>query len=447
MAYENQFKKVAVLGAAGKMGSGILLLAAIEMAKIKFQQCDSDTDYILYAMDVSEEGLEGVMTYINKQVRKNGERYPELVKGYYTGNDQGLTDDALLEKYVSDVTKLIKPVTQLRSLVDVDTVFEAVSEDKGLKVKILAEIENNNPGQTWYFTNTSSIPIHELDKAAGLHGRIIGFHFYNPPAIQKLVEVIESEVTVSGLKEFAHSLIERMGKIMVPANDIAGFIGNGHFMRDSLFGIQQAEIFYRDIPFSLAVYMVNRISSRLLLRPMGIFQLIDYVGIDVVRLIMKVMNERIVGENIHSPLLDKLMEQGVRGGQNPDGSRKNGFFKYDGGKISGVYDLESKSYKPVSGLKEEADKNLGAKPSDIPVWKEIIKDPEKEQKIRNYFIELAETDSTGAKLAMEFGKNSKEIAEKLVLDKVAFSDKDVNTVLKRGFFHAYGPVNNYFNKL
>ncbi len=447
MDYENQFRKVAVLGAAGKMGSGILLLTAIEMAKIKFKQDDPEIDYTLYAMDVSEEGLIGVMTYIEKHVRKSGERNIDQVKGYYTGDDLNMSEEDLLEKYVSDVTKLIKPVTYLGSLKDVDTVFEAVSENIGLKIKLLAEIENYNPGRVWYLTNTSSIPIGELDEAAGLYGRIIGFHFYNPPAIQKLVEVIESEKTVPGLKDFARQLIEHMGKIMVPANDIAGFIGNGHFIRDSLFGIKQIEKLSEEISFPLAVYMVNNITSRFLLRPMGIFQLIDYVGLDVVRLIMSVMNDRNNEETISSPLLDKLMELGAKGGQNPDGSQKNGFFRYDAGKISGVYDHESRSYTPVSGLKEQAYVKLGSTPSYIPVWKEIIKDPEKGKKLEDYFVELSETDSPGANMAMEYGRNSKEIAEKLVSDKVAFSDKDVNTVLKRGFFHAYGPINNYFNKL
>jgi hypothetical protein len=141
------------------------------------------------------------------------------------------------------------------------------------------------------------------------------------------------------------------------------------------------------------------------------------------------------------------MELGAKGGQNPDGSQKNGFFMYDGGKITGVFNTESRGYTPVSVLKEPAYAKLGSIPSYIPVWKEIIKDPEKDKKLEDYFVELSETDSPGAKLAMEYGKNSKEIAEKLVSDKVAFSDKDVNTILKRGFFHAYGPINNYFNKL
>ena len=447
MEYENQFKKVAVLGAAGKMGSGILLLTAIEMAKIKFQQDDPEIDFTLYAMDVSEEGLIGVMEYVEKQVRKNGERNPDQVKGYYKGIDQEMTEKDLLEKYVSDVVKIIKPVTYIGSLKDVETVFEAVSENKSLKVKLLAEIENFNPGHTWYLTNTSSIPIKELDEAAGLYGRIIGFHFYNPPAIQKLVEVIKSENTVSGLNDFAQQLIEHMGKIMVPANDIAGFIGNGHFIRDSLFGIKQAEKLSVENSFPMAVYMVNNISSRFLVRPMGIFQLIDYVGIDVVRLIMNVMNNRIKEETISSPLLDKLMELGAKGGQNPDGSQKNGFFLYESGKITGVFNPESRSYTQVSILKEPAYVKLGSTPSYIPVWKEIIKDPEKAKKLEDYFVELSETDSLGAKLAMEYGKNSKEIAEKLVSDKVALNDQDVNTILKRGFFHAYGPINNYFNKL
>ena len=45
---------------------------------------------------------------------------------------------------------------------------------------------------------------------------------------------------------------------------------------------------------------------------------------------------------------------------------------------------------------------------------------------------------------MEYGRNSKKIAVKLVSDNVALHDQDVNTILKRGFFHAYGPINNYF---
>ncbi len=53
----------------------------------------------------------------------------------------------------------------------------------------------NQPAAPWVFTNTSSIPIAEIDQQARLGGRIMGFHFYNPPAVQKLVELIRATST------------------------------------------------------------------------------------------------------------------------------------------------------------------------------------------------------------------------------------------------------------
>jgi hypothetical protein len=58
---------------------------------------------------------------------------------------------------------------------------------------------------------------------------------------------------------------------------------------------------------------------------------------------------------------------------------------------------------------------------------------------------MKDMDTPGAKLAVEYGKRSNAIGRKLVADKVAFNESDVNTVLLTGFFHAYGPVNGYFN--
>ncbi len=75
---------------------------------------------------------------------------------------------------------------------------------------------------------------------------------------------------------------------------------------------------------------------------MGIFQLIDYVGIDVVRFILAVMNPYNPSENLHSPLLDSLFDLNVKGGQNSDGSQKDGLLKYEKGKPVAVFDLQKK---------------------------------------------------------------------------------------------------------
>ena len=75
--------------------------------------------------------------------------------------------------------------------------------------------------------------------------------------------------------------------------------------------------------------MVNRVSQDWLVRPMGIFQLIDYVGIDVFQCILGVMNRFIDGEELHSDLIDELMKRGVRGSRIWRSSIEGGELKSD----------------------------------------------------------------------------------------------------------------------
>jgi 3-hydroxyacyl-CoA dehydrogenase len=258
-----------------------------------------------------------------------------------------------------------------------------------------------------------------------------------------LVEVIKGESTKQELADFASQFIKSLRKLEVPSHDFAGFIGNGHFMRDALHGMSEAEKLTSEMSFVEAIYTINKVSQDFLIRPMGIFQLIDYVGIDVCQYIMKVMAPHVKDENIHSPLLDKFIEMGVKGGQNHDGSQKDGFLKYEKGKVTGIYDPGKKQYIAVADIAGKCDERLGAAPKSILPWKAVVGNPKKEEIFKTYFAELASMNTMGANLAKKYALWSKTIGQKLVLDNVAFSEKDVNTVLLTGFFHAYGPINDY----
>jgi 3-hydroxyacyl-CoA dehydrogenase len=339
----------------------------------------------------------------------------------------------------------IRPCTRLEAAYDANIVFEAVIENPDLKVNLLKQINENNRKKPWFFTNTSSIPISQLDEKAGLEGRIIGFHFYNPPAVQKLVELIKGKNTLPEMEEFALEYAKKLKKIVVPSNDFAGFIGNGHFMRDALHGITEAERIAKElnIPLYEAVYIVNKISQEFLVRPMGIFQLIDYVGIDVVRYIMSVMNPYLPNEDLHSDLLDKLYDMGVKGGQYSDGSQKDGFLKYEKGKIVAVYDIDSQQYIPIEKFEADANEKIGKIPENLIPWKSAIRSKNKDEQLKKLFDEISQMDTLGADLAKRYMRRSREIARQLVSDGVAFNDNDVNTVLMTGFFHAYGPINDF----
>jgi len=69
----------------------------------------------------------------------------------------------------------------------------------------------------------------------------------------------------------------------------------------------------------------------------------------------------------------------------------------------------------------------------------------KDKVLAAFFSDLKKSDTMGAKLAVEYGIRSREIGKDLVASGVANNEQDVNTVMLTGFFHAYGPINNYFN--
>ena len=442
MIYEERLRNVTVLGAAGKMGSGILLLTAVEMADLSLKPENNGKSFVLNAMDVSDEALAGVMKYLRAQLLKIAEKKIIALREFYKERDDLVENGEIIDQYIFDVLSLVRPTTRMEAAFDSGIVFEAIREDPELKVKIFSRIRENNPHDPWFFTNTSSIPISELDEKAGLKGRIIGFHFYNPPAVQKLVELIKAENTLRELEEFALTYAKNLRKVVVPSNDIAGFIGNGHFMRDIIYATTQVEKLMHENTFVESVFMINKVSQEYLIRPMGIFQLIDYVGVDVCCYILSVMNEHLKNEELVSPLLEKLLSLGIKGGQYSDGSQKDGFLKYEKGKISGVFDPEKLGYTDVQEIQKAVEEILGTMPA-VPAWKTVVSNPDKESILRSYFTEIKSSAVKGSKLALAYGLNSRRIGLHLVETNVAFNEKDVNTVLLTGFFHAYGPVNDF----
>lgn len=443
MNYSQKLQKVAVLGAAGKMGSGITLLTILEMANQMMKPENSGKPFILYAIDVSDEGLTGLQKYLRSQVLKVAEKRTVWLRKVYENRKDLIENEEIIHYYVNEVMNILRTGKSMEAAYEAYLVFEAISENIDLKTKIFSAINQNNPNQAWFFSNTSSIPIGELDQSAQLNGRIIGFHFYNPPAIQKLVELISSDKTKPELKNFSMEYAKNLGKKVIPSNDVAGFIGNGHFMRDALFGMHLAERLTKDLSLPEAILAVNKISQEYLIRPMGIFQLMDYVGIDVCQLIMKVMYPHFPGEKIQSSLLDLMNEQGIRGGQNSDGSQKDGFLKYEKNQPVALYDPKLKNYIPAETIIEKVTSYLGDTPADLKPWKAIVNATDKDKILTEFFSGLNSMKTAGGQLAIEYFKNSAAIAKQLVSGKVALSENDVNSVLMNGFYHAYGPVNSY----
>jgi len=444
MEYSDRLQNVSVLGAGGKMGSGIVLLLALEMDALSRKPENKEKSFLLSAIDVSQEQLRGLRSYIRGQVRRMAEKKIVQLRDHYIDRNDLSENGEIIDQYIEDVLQIIETSTSVQAASGSLLVFEAVNENPDLKVKLFNEIETITEKKAWYFTNTSSIPIHSLEREGNLEGRITGYHFYNPPAVQKLVELIPSDKTLKELTEFSLQLAGNLRKTIVVSHDIAGFIGNGHFMRELLYSVHELVKLQTDHSFPVALWMINKITQDFMVRPMGIFQLIDYVGLDVCSYILQVM-ALYMDESLHSDLLDELISFEINGGQFADGSQKDGFFQYSKNSIRGIYNLHNHTYDPVEEIEKIGKELLGPLPDNHKPWKAVLQVPDKKTLFDAYFTALKGMNTMGSGLALAYGLNSKNIGLQLVREGVASTNDDVNTVMVTGFYHAYGPINDYYN--
>ncbi len=435
-------ERVAVVGAAGKMGRGISLLLLQEMARLEARLTGNvgSGRFRLTLINIEEALLDTMPHYLKTHIQKWAEKNINELRASYANVPNLVDNGEIINAFVDGAMNMIHLTPDINRAKGARLVFEAVPEDLELKISIfktLRGLEECEP--VYYFTNTSSMPIKVLNDATDLRHHLVGFHFYNPPPIQPLVELITNGAA-EDVTKIAIELGSRFGKILVPSNDVAGFIGNGHFLREISFACEQVKALSPQYGQETAICLVDTVTRDFLVRPMGIFQLIDYVGLDVGQKICDIMTRYVPGLALHCDLISSLVAASIVGGQRGDGSQKDGFFKYEKGIPTGVYNLSDGVYQPLINVENL----LGKPPQGHVAWKNIVKDPQKNSILQAYFHHLFNDQSLGASLAQAFLKNSRDIAQNLLKDGVAEKGEDINSVLKNGFSHVYGPINTFF---
>ena len=427
-----RYKNISVLGASGKMGRGIVLLLS---KTILFQNVQSKSEQKIIALDLSSNGLKEMLEYIEIQSIKYAEKNIELIRKIYEKNTNLIHDTHLVHFYAKEIKKLIHTTNNIEETYNSELIFEAVAEKIDIKTSLFEKIDRNSNGRPYYFTNTSSIPISTIERRAQLSGRIIGLHFYNPPPVQKLLEIIRSENTEEKLFTLAVDIAQLLNKRIVYAPDCAGFIGNGQFLREVSYAANLVENISEDYGFTGAILLINELTRDVLLRPMGIFEVVDYVGIDVCNSILSVMQNAFSNEKFNDSFLQDWIQSGYVGGQDTNGYTKNGIFKYESGEISGVFDrYEYQAFKPLD-LRELSTHN----------WKELKSAGSIQKTLKEHFNNLHSSSHPFSEIAIKYGEECNKIGEYLVAHKIAFSESDVNQIMTLGFHHLYGPINNFFD--
>ena len=186
--------KVGVVG-CGTMGSGICEVVARAGVDVVFVEA---TDELVRA------GHDRIRRSVDRAVER--------------GKLERVEADALLGR--------ISSTPSLDRLADRDLVFEAVPEHLDLKQQVFGRLDEILRPEAILATNTSSLPVIDMAAATKRMDRVIGFHFFNPAQVMKLVELVHTVATDRSVVEAGAAFAERLGKSPVPCRDRAGFIAN-----------------------------------------------------------------------------------------------------------------------------------------------------------------------------------------------------------------------------
>jgi 3-hydroxybutyryl-CoA dehydrogenase len=215
----------------------------------------------------------------------------------------------------------VRPVADLADAVrDADYVVEAVSENLGLKQKLFADIERNVRPETILASNTSVIPITSIMQALAARERALGTHWWNPPFLVPLVEVIETQWTSPQAIAWTMALHEAAGK--KPAHvkkDVPGFIGNR--LQHALWR-EAISLVEHGICDAETVDNVIKASFGRRLAVLGPLENADLVGTDLTLAIHDTVLPAIENRRGPSPYLQRLVADGKLGFKSGEGFRK-----------------------------------------------------------------------------------------------------------------------------
>jgi enoyl-CoA hydratase/3-hydroxyacyl-CoA dehydrogenase len=279
-------KNVTVLG-AGAMGHGIAQLFAVAGYNVVIR--DIEQKFL-------DDGLGKIKWSLGKLAEKNK-----------------ITQDAM-----KAALGRITTTTDLKgSVKKADFVVEAIPEILKLKEDTFKEIDASSPKQAILATNTSALSITDMAKATKRPDKVVGMHFFNPPQMMRLVEVIYQPKTSKETAEITYELAKKLGKEPVYCmKDIPGFLGNrvmsppGNFLAWLV-----SEKLFTPAEIDSAAHFKQG-------SPMGVFGLLDVVGIDVGYHVQKFFEEKEPPYKV-APITEEKMkkkELGVKTGK--------GFYTY-----------------------------------------------------------------------------------------------------------------------
>jgi 3-hydroxybutyryl-CoA dehydrogenase len=262
-------KKIGVLG-TGQMGAGII-------------QVFAQSGYEVIGVDSSREMLDKAVKSIDKRLagRVEKAKMSEAEKG------------AVMARIATSLS--------LEDLGDCDLIEEAIPEDLELKKQVFSKLDRICKKETILATNTSGLSVTDMAAATGRGDKLLGMHFHNPAPVMRLLELVRTimtgEDTIQSVKTFG----ETLGKTVVVAPDVGGFIVTRLFTPFLLGAVRMLEA-------GIATREEIDVSMKLAVNhPMGPLEVVDFIGLDTELSIAETLYEETKDPKYAPPLLLKKM--------------------------------------------------------------------------------------------------------------------------------------------
>ena len=288
-----EIKNITVLG-SGIMGHGIAQVSAM-------------AGYNVILRDIEQKFLDNAIEKIKWSL------------------DKLVTKEKISENERDEIFSRIKPIVDLKDAVhDCDLVIEAVPEIMELKKKVYAELDKVAAEQVIFASNTSTLPITEIANTISRPTKFIGIHFFNPPQLMKLVEVIPGQETSDEITSLTIDFVKSVNKVPVTCRkDVPGFIVNRLFIplvHEACYVMERQKIQKTEIDSAVKFNLGF---------PMGIFELADFTGLDVIHIATLEMHVRDKKVILPHPTIEQLFNEKKIGQKSGEGFYKYSDDKYE----------------------------------------------------------------------------------------------------------------------
>jgi len=283
-----RIRTIAVVG-TGTMGGGIAYVAAV-------------SGYFVRMQDVSEEIVQRALARIRELLddqRRRGKIAAEVV-------------EAAMER--------LCPTTDLNEAVaGADLIIEAVPERLALKQEIFRALDRFCQPRAILASNTSSLSIREIASVVSRSERVLGMHFFNPPHVMRLVEVVRHDGTLPEVVEEVVGVARRMGKEPIVVRDSPGFVTS---RLGVALGLEAMRMLEQGIASAEDIDRAMELGYN---HPMGPLRVSDLVGLDVRLHIAEYLHEKLGSEVFRPPeILRRLVAEGKLGKKSGQG-----FYRWD----------------------------------------------------------------------------------------------------------------------